>query len=174
MKIVGNYQKRVINEDGYTEITFLVKNFRNQELVKELEKDKDYRIELNVVKSKRSIEQNNLMWKLIHDISIAVNGTLANDSDDWEIYIQALERAGAKYEYVACLPEGEHLLKGTCRAIKLMNTFEHNGRTFNSYKVYYGSSKMNTQEMNLLINTVMDMAAEVGIDTTYYDGGNYE
>lgn len=171
MKIVGTYQKRVVNEEGYAEITFLVKNFRNKELIKELEKDKDYRIELNIVKSKRSIEQNNLMWKLIHDISIAVNGTLANDSDDWDIYLQALERAGAKFEYYACLPEGEHLLRNSCRAIKLMNKFEYNGNTFNSYKVYAGSSKMNTKEMTLLINTVMDMAAECGVDTTYYDGG---
>lgn len=171
MKIVGQYLKRVTNEDGYSEVTFLVKNFRNQELIKELEKDKDYRMELNIVKSKRSIEQNNLLWQLIHEISQQVNGTLANDSDDWEIYIQALERAGAKFEYIAVLPEAEKLLKEQFRAIKLMNSFEHNGRTFNSYKVYYGSSKFDSKEMTLLINTVLDMAAEVGIDTTYYEGG---
>lgn len=171
MKITAKPIRRVINEDGYTELTLLVENYRNQHLVKELEKDKDYRIELDVVKSKRSLEQNNLMWKLIHDISVKINGTLANDNDDWDIYLMAIERAGAKYEYYACLPEGEALLKEKFRAVKFMNSFEHNGKTFNSYKVFYGSSKFNTSEMTKLINNVMDIAHECGVDTTYYEGG---
>ncbi len=171
MKIVGKPIRRVINEDGYSELTILVENYRNQQLIKELEKDKDYRIELNIVKSKRSIEQNSLLWKLIHDISIAINGTLANDLDDWDIYLQALERAGAKYEYIACLPEGEKILKEQFRAVKFMNSFEHKGKTFNQYKVYYGSSKFDTSEMTKLIECVMNMAAECGVDTSYYEGG---
>ena len=44
-----------------------------------------------------------------------------------------------------------------------MNTFEHNGKTFNQYKVFYGSSKMNTKEMTKLIDTVMQMARELDI-----------
>lgn len=171
MKIVGKPIKRVVNEDGYSELTILVENYRNQHLIKELEKDKDYRIELNLVKSKRSLEQNALLWKLIHEISQHINGTRANDDDDWNIYLSALEKTGAKFEYIAVLPEAENILREQFRAIRLMNSFEHNGRTFNSYKVYYGSSKMNTQEMTLLIETVMDMAAECGINTSYYEGG---
>lgn len=171
MKIVGQPLRRLINEDGYTEITFLVKNYRNQQLVKELEKDKCYRIELNVVKSKRSIEQNNLMWKLIHEISQKINGTLANDDDDWDVYLTALERAGAKFEYLAGYPQVENLLRQQYRAVKVMNNFEHKGKTLTQFKVYYGSSKMDTSEMTKLINTVMDMAQECGVDTTYYEGG---
>ena len=170
VKIVGKPIKRVINEEGHTELTLLITNYRNQKIVKELEKDKDYRVEMNVVKSKRSIESNNLFWKIVHDISIAVNGTLANDSDDWEIYLQLLERTGAKFEYIACLPEGEELLKKQFRAVKLMNTFEHNNKVFNSYKVYYGSSHFNSTEMTLLISNALDVAAENGIDTSVYEG----
>ena len=168
MKIVGKPIKRVVNEDGNVEITLLIENFRNQQLVKELEKEKEYLIEFNILKSKRSIEQNKMLWKLIHDISQCINGERANDEDDWNIYLQALEKAGAKYEYIAVLPKAEKILKQQFRAVKLMNSFEHNGRTFNSYKVYYGSSKMNTKEMTLLIDTVLDMAAECGIDTSIY------
>lgn len=171
MRIIGKPIKRVINEDGYSELTILVENFRNQQLIKELEKDKDYRIEMNVVKSLRSIEQNSFLWKLIHDISIHFNGERASDEDDWDIYLTALERAGAKCEYIAVLPEAEKILREQFRAIKLTNSFEYNGNKFNSYKVYYGSSKMNTKEMTLLIETVMDMAHECGIDTSYYGGG---
>lgn len=161
MNFTANYVKKVTNEDGNTEITFVINNYRDKELVKELEKDTLYRINCNVVKSKRTIEQNRLMWAIIHEINVA-RGT-ERATDDWDIYIESLERAGAKYEYIAVLPEAEELLKQQFRAIKLMNSFEHNGRTFNSYKVFYGSSKMNTKEMTLLLETVMDMAAEMDI-----------
>lgn len=172
IKILGKPIKRVVNEDGNSELTISIDNYRNQQLIKELDKEKVYRIQFEEVKSKRSIESNRLLWALIHDISQAINGTRATDEDDWNIYLQALEKAGAKYEYIACLPEGESLLKQQFRAVKLMNSFEHNNRTFNQYKVYYGSSKFNSSEMAQLINTVMDMAAECGIDTSYYEGGN--
>ncbi len=161
MNFTANYLKRVVNEDGDTEVTFKISNYRDKEVIKELQKDVPYRISCNVIKSKRSLEQNALMWKIIHEINVA-RGT-ERATDDWDIYIEALERAGAKYEYIAFLPEAEELLKQQFRAIKLMNSFEHNGRTFNSYKVFYGSSKMNKEEMKLLLETVLDMAAEMDI-----------
>ena len=97
MNFTANYVKKVTNEDGNTEITFVINNYRDKELVKGLEKDTLYRINCNVVKSKRTIEQNKLMWALIHEINVA-RGT-ERATDDWDIYIEALERAGAKYEY---------------------------------------------------------------------------
>ena len=161
MNFTANYVKKVTNEDGNTEITFVINNYRDKEIIKELEKDVVYRINCNVAKSKRTIEQNKLMWALIHEINVA-RGT-ERATDDWNIYIEALERAGAKYEYVAVLPEAEGMLKEQFRAIKYMNSFEHNNRKFNSYKVFYGSSKMDMKEMTLLLETVLDMAAEIGI-----------
>lgn len=161
MNFTANYLKRVVNEDGDTEVTFKISNYRDKEVIKELQKDVPYRISCNAAKSKRTIEQNKLLWSLIHEINVA-RGT-ERATDDWNIYIEALERAGAKYEYLAILPEAEELLKDQFRAIKLMNSFEHNGRTFNSYKVFYGSSKMNKEEMKLLLETVLDMAAEMDI-----------
>ena len=168
MKIVAKHLKRVINEDGYTELTLVVENRRNQELIKELETGKEYRVELNEVKARRTIEQNKLMWAVIHDIALQLYGARADSNSDWEIYLMALERAGAKYEYIAVLPQAEPILKEQFRAIKKTNSFEHKGKTFNSYKVYYGSSVMNTKEMTLLLETVLDIANEVGIDTSIY------
>ena len=161
MNFTANYLKRVVNEDGDTEVTFKISNYRDKEIIKELQKDVLYRINCNVVKSKRTIEQNKLMWALIHEINVA-RGT-ERATDDWDIYIEALERAGAKYEYMAVLPEAEGLLKENFRAVQYMNSFEHKGRTFNSYKVFYGSSKMNTKEMTVLLETVLDMASEMDI-----------
>ena len=163
-RITAKYLRRNTNEDGNLEVTLLIENYRNREVIKELVKDVDYRIQFNEVKSKRTLEQNALMWAIIHDIAVARGGERATN-DDWDIYLEALERAGAKYEYIAVLPKAEKLLKETYRAVKKGNSFEMNGKTFNSYKVYYGSSKMDTKEMTLLLETVLDMAAECGIET---------
>lgn len=163
MKITGKFLKRTKNEDGNTELTLLIDNYRNQEIIKELEKDINYRIQFNVIKSSRSLEQNSFLWATIHEIAIARGGSRAGN-DDWDIYLEALERAGAKYEYIAVLPQAEKLLKDQFRAIKKTNSFVMNGKEFSSYKVYYGSSKMDTKEMSLLLETVLDMAAECGLN----------
>ena len=168
MKVIGKVNKRVINEDGNLELTLEINNLYHQEQIKELKKDVNYRIEIEEVKSTRSIYQNNLMWKIIHDIAIARGGDRASE-DDWNIYLEALERTGAKFEYIAVLPQAEDILKKQFRAIKLMNSFEHKGKTFNQYKVYYGSSKLNTKEMSLLLEMVKDIAVESGVDISVYE-----
>lgn len=161
MNFTANYLKKVTNEDGNIEVTFVINNYHDKQIVNELEKETLYRINCSKAKSRRTIEQNKLMWAILHEIAVARGGERAND--DWDIYLEALERAGAKYEYIAVLPQAEELLKQQFRAVKKMNSFEHKGNTFNSYKVFYGSSKMNKEEMKLLLETVLDMAAEYGI-----------
>lgn len=169
MKVVGKVIKRVINEDNNLEVTIEVPNLFHQEQVKELAKEKEYRFEIDEVKQVRSIYQNNLMWKLIHEIAIA-RGTDRASEDDWSIYLEALERAGAKFEYIAVLPQAESILKEQFRAVKLMNSFEHKSKIFNQYKVYYGSSKLNTKEMANLLEVVKDMAVENEVDISIYGG----
>lgn len=156
--------RRMTDEEGNIEVTFLVKGYANKLAVSELKKDLDYRIQLAEISSKRSNEQNKLLWLLLHEISEKLH------QSDEDTYINALELAEAKFEYVACLPEAEHILTNNYRAVKLMNSFEHNGRTFNQYRVYDGSSKMNTKEMGKLLDTVIQMAVELDIPV---DEGRY-
>ena len=168
MKVIGKVNKRVINEEGNLELTIEVNNLFQQEQLRSLDKTKEYRFEIDEIKQTRSIYQNNLMWEIIHEIAIA-RGSVRASEDDWSIYLEALERTGAKFEYIAVLPQAENILKEQFRAIKLMNTFEHKGKTFNQYKVYYGSSKLNTKEMSLMIETIKDMAVESGVDVSVYE-----
>ena len=65
--------------------------------------------------------------------------------------------------FAAALPEAESTLRKAFRTIKLMNSFEHNGKTFNQYKAFIGSSKMTTAEMTKLLDCVIKTAAENGI-----------
>lgn len=168
MNITGTINKRVVNEEGNLELTIEVKNLFQQQEIKSLKKNENYIFEIKAIKQSRTIYQNNLMWKLIHDIAVARGGERASE-DDWDIYLEALERAGARFEYIAVLPEAENILKNHFRAIKLMNSFDHKGKTFNQYKVYYGSSKLNTKEMKNLIDIVLDMAVESDVDISKYE-----
>ena len=158
----ARFLRKARNEEGRTEITLELSSPMDEAIIEELEKAL-YRVNMTPVKSRRSIDQNKLLWSLLHDISMARNSELATSDDDWNVYIEALERAQAKFEYVACLPDAYELLKTQFRASKIMNEFEHNGKTFVQAKVFYGSSKMDVKEMAKLLDTVIMMAQEEGV-----------
>lgn len=152
----GRYVRKSINEDGKTEITIEISSPIS------LEKDKIYRIEFKEAKSSRTLQQNAYLWAIIHDISVNRNGDRATDDDDMAVYVELLEKANAKFEYIACLPEADRLIRQQFRAVRLLNQFEHKGKTFNQYKVFVGSSKFDTAEMAKLIDMALDTAMMEG------------
>lgn len=122
------------------------------------DKTKEYVCDIAEAKSKRSIEQNKLLWELI--------GKIANKThnDDIDVYCSLLEKANAKYEYILTANDMEETLKKSFRGVKFIRTQELNGKECYVYKVYIGSSKMNTQEMTNLIDVALNIAAEYGIE----------
>lgn len=165
MKITGTLRDTFRTNDGGV-LTLNITNYRHIEMLKELQAETLYSIEIKEAKSKRSLQQNAYLWALLSEIDKTVNGERSND--EWSIYIEALERAGAKCEYIGALPETERLLKENFRAIKFIKKIDLNGVDGNMYKVFFGSSKMDKTEMGELIDTVLDMAEEVGIETNYW------
>ena len=124
-----------------------------------LDMDKVYICEIKEYKSKRSLEQNKLLWKLIHRIA---KETYQNDMD---VYCTALERADALSDYVITATDMGDALRKTFRGVKFIRKQEVNGKECFVWKVYLGSSKMNTAEMNELIEIAMQICGELGIDT---------
>ena len=157
MKVLTQFVRSQKNEDGKTEWLFEV------EYSQKIEK-KQYLMELSEVKSKRSIEQNKYMWALIHEITEAMN-----DNDDFNTYTLALEKAEVKYDYVMGLPAIEDKLKQSFRAVKLTRYENYKGKQMAVFKCYVGSSKFSKEEMSSLINVLLEMAAECGIDTDIYE-----
>ena len=158
------YTRKHLDEDGNVELIFTVKNFADIEISKELEKGKFYRLKFAEAKSTRSIQQNKYLWSLLEEIAEADNGERYTSDDVWDCYIEALERANAKFEYFAIKREGINLLKPHFRAIKEVNTFiTEKGVEMVQCKGFYGSSKMDMKEMAKLIDMVLDMASERGI-----------
>ena len=125
--------------------------------------NKLYICEIKEPKSKRSLEQNKLLWKLIHSIA------KAQCQDDNEIYCAILERADALSDYIITAYDMEDDLRKCFRGVRFVRKQEVNGKDCNIYKVYIGSSKMSVTEMTELIDTCFQVCAELGIPTVEYE-----
>ena len=124
-----------------------------------LDMDKFYVCEIKEPKSKRSLEQNKLLWSLIHRVAKETY------QDDMDVYCAVLERADALSDYVITAVDMEEALRKSFRGVKFIRMQEVNGKDCYVYKVYLGSSKMNTAEMTELIEITMQVCGELGIDT---------
>lgn len=129
----------------------------------QMDMDKVYLCEVKEPKSKRSIQQNKMFWSLIHLIAKETY------QDDMDVYCACLERADALSDYVITAHEMEDYLRKSFRGARFIRTQEVNGKECYIYKVYLGSSKMNTKEMTELIDTALQISAELGIDTRGFD-----
>lgn len=128
------------------------------------DRDKLYAVEMKNLRARRSAEQNRYLWALIREIDAEMNG--GRNGDDWQIYCEALRRANVCYERILAPMAAADTLKRVFRAVEFESIDEERGTAI--YRCYLGSSSMNTQEMSLLIDTVLDMAAEVGIESAYW------
>ena len=124
-----------------------------------LDMDKTYICEVKEPKSKRSLEQNRLLWRLLHLIAKETY------QDDMTVYCAVLERADALSDYVITAVDMADELRKSFRGVKFIRMQEVNGKDCFVYKVYLGSSKMNTAEMTELIEITMQVCSELGIDT---------
>ena len=127
----------------------------------EMDLDKYYDISIKEPTNKRSLQQNKMLWSLIHSIAKATN------QDDNDVYCALLEKADALSDYIITAVEMEDALRKSFRGIKFMRMQEVNGKDCYIYKVYLGSSKMNTKEMTELLETAIQIASELDIEVEY-------
>ena len=121
--------------------------------------DKYYVCDIKEPRSKRSLEQNRLLWKMIHLIAEKTY------NDDIDVYCALLERADAKSDYVITATDMEKELRESFRGAKFIRMQEVNSKDCYVYKVYIGSSKMDTKEMKELLEIAMQVCSEYKIPT---------
>ena len=124
-----------------------------------LEQDNTKFFEIKEKKTTRSLQQNKLLWELIHKIAKKQN------QDDMEVYCALLERADALSDYIITATEMEDALRKTFRGVKFIRKQVVNDKECNIYKVYIGSSKMNTKEMTELLDITIQLCSELQIPT---------
>ena len=128
-------------------------------------KDKEIHATLKEFKSSRSIDQNDMLWAIITQVSDKVNGS-HQEQDLMNIYGTLLQRANIKREYIRTLVQARDILEQSFRAVlEVPNSRKiENGKETVGFWVYYGSSTFDTREMTQLIEVALDIATEVGID----------
>lgn len=162
MKIIGKVKEIKELKRG-KELIIEVDSFPYVDMIDELEM-KQYSIEIHNIKAKRSLEQNRMMWALIHEISEHTQG-----GDEMELYCQFLEIAGAQFEYILVNATVDvNALRKVFRAVQFMGYTEVDGAVMAQYKVFTGSSRFNTSEMNKLIDVILSTAYDLGLESYDY------
>ena len=165
MKVIAKKNNLLMGQNGHAYLTLDIDNYRHIDMVHELDEEKVYSVEIKEAKSKRSLAQNRYFWLLMHEIDVAMNG---RPNDEEEVYAMCLELANVKFDYIGALPEAEPKLRQCFRAVKYIKDIDLNGKPGRMFKVFIGSSKMDTKEMSLLIDTALDLAERVGVETDYW------
>lgn len=138
-------------------------SYKAKEALEQLERG-DYEVTIIKQRKGRTLAQNRYLWELLGQISVAENG---NTSEDVNIYCQLIEQCGAKCEYML-VPSEEDVVKRLMRvyrAVKVLQARPYNGKVMWMVKCFYGSSKMDTKEMGMLIDKAIERAEADGIDT---------
>ena len=126
------------------------------EVIKWLLEQQDNKYEIKLYKEKRSLNANDYYWVLCNAIA---NKLKLNKED---LHFKFLKEYG---QVASCLLPAEVDINGFTKYNELSRTIDIKGKLFNEYRLFKGSSEMNSQEMSILINGVQEEAKELGIQT---------
>ena len=164
MKIIATYQNHLFDSKHHAVLSLNVANYQHTQMLSTLDQDKIYQIEIKERKSKRSIEQNALMWSLLHELEKATR----EPAFDW--YVKALIDTGAECVYIVAPKGSKDILMNSYRAVvpvckrMIVNPVENKETEGIMYRCFVGSSKFNVSQMNELIDTVLRYCDECDIE----------
>ena len=120
------------------------------------DQDSEKIFEIKEKKQKRSLTANSYYWALINQLS-----TIMRASAD-ECHFLMLKRYG-QYEVISVLSEIS--LQGYFKYFEEIGHGTVQGKDFTHYKIYKGSSEMDSKEFSVLLDGVISECEEVGIPT---------
>lgn len=112
--------------------------------------------ELKEYKQKRRLNANNLLWLLVNKLAIAIKSTAD------EVYIAMLKRYG---ECQLVSVKSEINVNGFFKYYEEVGKSILKCQSYTHYKIYLGSSEMNTKQMSRLIDGVIDECKALEIET---------
>ena len=120
-----------------------------------LELDENKLYELKEIKKKRTLNQNSYYWQLLNKLSkkLKIPST--------ELHFELIKKSCPFEEYL--VPEEANL-----RALEYYeerNKIEKNGKLFKTIRVYVGSSLLDTVEMGILLDNLINECKSQGIET---------
>ena len=159
MKFRGNFNNLNFNfNNGKYQITFDIYDANKEECEKL--KGKELWVEASEYERNRSLKQNRYMWELLK----AIGDHKDINRSRQDVYEIMLER----YEFP--LAENVRLSAGLFNEAHIEFAHKHffltkQGRKYNYYSVFRGTSLMSSKELTVFINHIIDEAKELGIET---------
>lgn len=120
------------------------------------EQDKEKIFEIKEKKKKRSLTANSYYWSLLNQLASVMR------MDNQECHFLMLKRYG-QYEVVSI--RSDVSLHDYFKYYEEIGKGKVNGKEFTHYKIYKGSSKMDSKEFAILLDGVRSECEEVGIPT---------
>lgn len=120
------------------------------------QQDADKLYEIKEKKSKRSLTANAYYWSLLNQLASVMR------MDNQECHFLMLKRYG-QYEVVSIRSDVN--LHGYFKYYEVIGKGFVNGKEFTHYKIYKGSSQMDSKEFSILLDGVRSECEEVGIPT---------
>ena len=124
------------------------------------EQDKQKIFEIKEKKKKRSLTANSYYWSLLNQLASVMR------MDNQECHFLMLKRYG-QYEVVSI--RSDVSLHSYFKYYEEIGKGTVNGKEFTHYKIYKGSSQMDSKEFAILIDGVISECEEVGIPTLTHD-----
>lgn len=118
--------------------------------------DKDKLYEIKEKKNKRSLTQNSYYWSLLNQLASSLR------QDNNNLHFMMLQRYGV-YEVISVRSDIE--VRGYFKYYKEIGHGTVNGKEFTHYKVYKGSSQMDSKEFSVLLDGLISECEEQGIPT---------
>jgi hypothetical protein len=164
MKIIAKFNDMYYTEDNEVIVSFKTNNFQSKARFKEMDKNVAYSIDFKPVPNKRTELQNKMMWELCKELAMKING----DNDINAIYCNAIERFSPLFIPVLTSLDNKDKLLSGFRAVKLLSVNDINGQQVGNFQCFVGSSNFNKKEMAMLLDGLLFMAQEAGLDWKYW------
>ena len=166
MKVVNGKIGKIIVGSPSATVIFDVPTYQAKWL-NELDTDKEYKLEIKEVKSRKSLQQNNFAWALMTEISRKLD--ILPDPED--VYMKVIQLAKIQIHQIAIPIEAKKALLKAFRCMVLKHTYTNEkGVEMGEYECYYGMSKFDKEEMSRFIDSLLYFAEQYGVDTTEYEG----
>ena len=165
---VGNPELKIDYYNNY-ELIFPVDS-NSKFAVKQLmqvtkDNQKQLEIKLDIFKKHRSLDQNALMWALLSEYALYLNGGRRGSVTEEDLYYKLLEKHGVA-QFILVKPIAVDTLKQAYRGVSIIDKVTINKELYYQCKCVLGSSNYNTKQMTDLIEGLLDDMEEAGVNTS--------
>lgn len=138
------------------------------EFINSIKEDIEYVLEIKQYRKPRSLNANNLSWKLTDELAdvLVLRGVKMTKE---ECHAEMIFR----YGQVMLDAKGEQVVYSTAQEVALPEFFpyakaigesELNGKTFTHYRIYRGSHTYDSREFSIFLSGIIEECKEQGID----------